>query len=181
MGKCQSHKGRNTDTHKKTLPVTGRKVNPASRWRLDERGELIARGIATGGDTVKEGTESPVRERKKKKEDWVKVEREENEETKGEGEREQRGLEALFVGTVSHNSSSSSPFDLSLWLNLPLWRHRCLFYKNTHTQFPMSKLDNSFLFLSVFLLSPSLSLSLSYVLLTCLCCSLHTGVQINIW
>lgn len=56
--------------------------------------------------------ERPVRERRrrrKKKGDWVKVEREEKEETKGE----QRGLEALFVGTVSRNSSSSSsPFDL---------------------------------------------------------------------
>lgn len=50
-------------------------MNPESRWRLDERGELIARGIATGGDTVKESTESPVRQRKKKK-DWVRVERE---------------------------------------------------------------------------------------------------------
>ena len=36
------------------------------RWRLDERGELIARGIATGGDMVKESTESPGREEKKK-------------------------------------------------------------------------------------------------------------------
>lgn len=91
------------------------------RWRLDERGELIVRGIATGGDMVKESTESPARERrKKKKKDWVKVEREEKEETKGEGDGEQRGLEALFVGTVSHNSSSSSPFDLSLQPGLPL-------------------------------------------------------------
>lgn len=37
------------------------------RWRLDERGELIVRGIATGGDMVKESTESPARERRKKK------------------------------------------------------------------------------------------------------------------
>lgn len=42
-------------------------MNPVGRWRLDERGELIARGIATGGDMVKESTESPVRERKEKK------------------------------------------------------------------------------------------------------------------
>lgn len=93
-------------------------MNPVGRWRLDERGELIARGIATGGDMVKESTESPVRERKEKKKDWVKEEREEKEETKEGGE--QRGLEALFVGTVSHNSSSSSPFDLSLRPGLPL-------------------------------------------------------------
>lgn len=38
------------------------------RWRLDERRELIARGIATGGDMVKESTESPVRERKSRTE-----------------------------------------------------------------------------------------------------------------
>lgn len=97
-------------------------MNPSGRWRLDERGELIVRGIATGGDVLKESTESPVRGRKgkKRKKEWVKVEREEKGETKGEGEGEQRGLEALFVGTVSHNSSSSSPFDLSLWPGLPL-------------------------------------------------------------
>ncbi len=69
---------------------------------------------------VKESTESSVRERERKKKDWVKVEREEKGETKAEGEGEQRGLEALFVGTVSHNSSSSSPFDLFLRPGLPL-------------------------------------------------------------
>lgn len=66
VGECQWDKEgreeRNTDTQKSSQSQAG-KVNTVGRWRRDERGEPIVRGIATGGDTVKESTESPVRER----------------------------------------------------------------------------------------------------------------------
>lgn len=87
--------------------------------------------MATGGDTVKESTESPVRGRKIESKRGEKK----SEETKAEGE--QRGLQALFVGTVSQKSSSSSPFDLSLRPGLPLWSKDTGVYSihtHAHTQ-----------------------------------------------
>lgn len=70
VGECQWDKvgGKQGNSgEKKMEPVVSRKVNPVGRWRRDERGERIAGGIATGGDMVKESTESPVRGGKKGK------------------------------------------------------------------------------------------------------------------
>ena len=115
--------------------------------------ELIAReGTATGGDMVKEREHRESCEREREREGrkigskW-KGRREER-----QREAEQRGLEALFVGTVSQKSSSSSPFDLSLSGPASLYGAETQVsaahtHTHTHTEFLMSN-SSSLVFFS---------------------------------